>query len=90
MGPLTFLNGAFLAALSASVLPILIHLFSRRRPTERPFSDIRFLDEITRRRVRRLRLRQVLLLVMRTLAIAFIALAMSREYSRSFSVTVLI
>lgn len=78
MGPFSFLNGAFLVALAAAALPILIHLFSRRRAREVPFSQLRFLDEITRRKIRRLRLRQWLLLAMRTLAIALIALALSR------------
>ncbi|MBP6875193.1 MAG: BatA domain-containing protein [Candidatus Eisenbacteria bacterium] len=78
MGPLSFLNGAFLAALAAAALPILIHLFSRRRLREVPFSNVSFLDEITRRKVRRMRLRQWLLLALRTLAIAFLALALSR------------
>ncbi len=78
MGPFIFLNGAFLVGLAAAALPILIHLFSRRRAVERPFSNLRFLDEITRRRIRRMRLRQWLLLAMRTLAVALIALALSR------------
>jgi hypothetical protein len=78
MGPFSFLNGAFLVALAAAILPILIHLFSRRRVQEMPFSQLRFLDEITRRKIRRMRLRQWLLLAMRTLAIALIALALSR------------
>ena len=78
MGPLSFLNGAFLAALAAAALPILIHLFSRRRVREQPFAHLLFLDEITKRKVRRMRLRQWLLLALRTLAIALLALALSR------------
>ncbi|MCK4305401.1 MAG: BatA domain-containing protein [Candidatus Eisenbacteria sp.] len=78
MGPLTFLNGAFLAALAAAALPILIHLFSRRKARELPFSHVRFLDEITRKKISRMRLRQWLLLVLRTLAVALIALALSQ------------
>ncbi len=78
MGPFTFLNGAFLTALAAAALPVLIHLFSRRRAIERPFSHLELLDEITKRKIRRMRLRQWLLLALRTLAIAFLALALSR------------
>ncbi|MCK4413781.1 MAG: BatA domain-containing protein [Candidatus Eisenbacteria sp.] len=78
MGGLSFLNGAFLVALAAAALPILIHLLSRRRAREVPFSHLAFLDEITRRKVRRMRLRQWLLLALRTLAIVAIALALSR------------
>lgn len=78
MGPFTFLNGAFLFALAAAALPILIHLFSRRKARELPFSHLKFLEEITRRKIRRMRLRQWLLLALRTLAVALIALALSR------------
>jgi hypothetical protein len=78
MGPFSFLNGAFLAALAAAALPVLIHLLSRRQAREVPFAQLRFLDEITRRKVRRMRLRQWLLLALRTLAIAFLALTLSR------------
>lgn len=78
MGPFSFLNTAFLAGLAAAALPILIHLFSRRRAREMPFSELRFLDEITRRKIRRMQLRQWILLALRTLAIALIALALSR------------
>ena len=78
MGPFSFLNGAFLFALAAAALPVLIHLFSRRKLREVPFSHLRFLDEITRRKVRRMRLRQWLLLALRTLAVALLALTLSR------------
>lgn len=78
MGPFSFLNGAFLFALAAAALPVLIHLFSRRKVREVPFSHLRFLDEITKRKVRRMRLRQWLLLALRTLAVALLALALSR------------
>ncbi len=78
MGPLSFLNGAFLAAIATAALPVLIHLFSRRRAREVPFSSLGFLDEITRRKIRRIQLRQWILLALRTLAIALIALALCR------------
>ena len=78
MGPFTFISSAFLAGLAAAALPILIHLFSRRRAREMPFSELRFLDEITRRKIRRMQLRQWILLALRTLAIVLIALAFSR------------
>ena len=74
MGPLSFLNGAFLVGLAAAALPVLIHLLSRRRARDLPFSHTEFLDEITRRKVRRLKLRQWLLLLLRTLAVACLAL----------------
>jgi hypothetical protein len=78
MPPLTFLNSIFLAGLAAAALPILIHLFSKRRAREVRFPSLEFLQEVSRKKVRRIQLRQLLLLVLRVLIIGFFALAMGR------------
>ncbi len=78
MPPLTFLNSVFLAGLAAAALPILIHLFSKRQAREVRFPSLEFLQEVSRKKVRRLKLRQLLLLAMRVLIIAFFALAIAR------------
>jgi hypothetical protein len=75
---ITFLNGAFLFAALAALLPLVIHLISRRRMSTVDFSSLRFLKELERRRVRRVRLRQILLLVIRSLIILSVALALAR------------
>ena len=75
MPPLTFLNSLFLAGLAAAALPILIHLFSKRRAKEVRFPSLEFLQEVSRKKVRRLQLRQILLLVLRVLIIGLFALA---------------
>ncbi len=75
---MNFLNPAFLFGLAAAAIPILIHLFTRRRPREVKFPSLEFLAEVNQSEIRRLKLRQWLLLLLRTLAIACIALAMSR------------
>ena len=74
----TFLNGAFLFATLAALLPLLIHLISRRRVATVDFSSLRFLKELERKRIRRVRLRQILLLIVRSLIILSAALALSR------------
>jgi len=79
----TFLNSVFLAGLVAAALPILIHLFSRRRAKEVRFPSIEFLREVSRKKVRRLQLRQLLLLALRVLIVAFFALAMARPALRA-------
>lgn len=79
---LNFLNPIFLAGLAAAALPILIHLFSRRRAREVTFPSLEYLQEISRRKVRRMRLRQWLLLALRVLIIAFFAMAMGRPAIR--------
>jgi hypothetical protein len=79
----SFLNPLFLFGLLAAAIPVVIHLFTRRRPRERPFSSLEFLAEVNQSEIRRLRLKQWLLLLLRTLAVAAIALAMARPAVRS-------
>lgn len=79
----TFLNSIFLAGLVAAALPILIHLFSRRRAKEVRFPSVEFLREAARKKVRRLQLRQLLLLILRVLIVSFFALAMARPAFRA-------
>jgi hypothetical protein len=80
--PFSFLNAAFLVGAVAAAVPILIHLFSRRKVARIPFSSIRFLEEIARRRVRRMRLTQWIILALRVLALALLALALGRPAFR--------
>src|SRR5258705_3249956 len=75
---MSFLNLAFLWGLAAASIPIIIHLFTRRRPKDVPFPSLEFLTEVNQSEIRRLKLKQWLLLLLRTLAVAAIALAMSR------------
>ena len=78
MGRLVFAHPAYLWGLAALALPILVHLFNRRRPRPLAFGAIEFVLRSQQRRVRRLRLRQILLLALRCLLIAGVALALSR------------
>jgi hypothetical protein len=75
---LTFLNPAFLFASLAAVLPFLIHLLNRRKPEIFEFSSLRFIKELQKKEVKRIRLRQILLLIIRSLLILAIVLAVSR------------
>jgi hypothetical protein len=78
----SFLNPLFLIGLAAAAIPIIIHLFTRRRPREVRFPSLEFLAEVNQSEIRRLKLRQWLLLLLRVLAVAAIALAMSRPALR--------
>jgi len=80
--PFSFLNAAFLAGMAAAALPIIIHLFSRRKVAKVPFPSLQFLEEITRRRLRRMRLTQWLILALRVLAILLLAFALGRPALR--------
>ncbi|MCD6501721.1 BatA and WFA domain-containing protein [bacterium] len=75
---LTFLNNIFIPVLAAAVLPILIHLFTRRRLEKRRWPSLRFLEEIQRRRMRRVKLKQLLLLVLRVLILLLVIGAFAR------------
>ena len=79
---LTFLNAYLLPLLALSALPIIIHLLTRHRVKVQKFSDLRFLEEIHKRQMRRMRLRQLLLLVLRTLIILFIIASFTRPALR--------
>src|SRR5262245_22011329 len=75
---MSFLNPFYLIGLAAAAIPIVIHLFTRKRPREVRFSSLEFLSEVNRSEIRRIRLKQWLLLLLRTLAVIALALAMSR------------
>jgi hypothetical protein len=75
---LSFLNPALLWGLAAAALPLLVHLFFRRRPKAVPFPAIDFILRARRETQRRLRLRRVLLFVARTALLAAAALAVAR------------
>ncbi|MBU1937372.1 BatA domain-containing protein, partial [bacterium] len=80
---MTFLNAALLFALTLGLLPILIHLLTRQRLKRITFPTLRFLKELQRRKMRQLKLRQILLLILRTLAILALVLAMARPVLQS-------
>jgi hypothetical protein len=75
---MNFLNPLFLFGLAAAAIPVLIHLFTRRKPREVRFPSLDFLAEVNQSEIRRLRLKQWLLLALRTLAVALLAMAMAR------------
>jgi hypothetical protein len=73
-----FLNPLLLVGLAAAAIPIVVHLFNFRRPQRVDFSTLRFVREIEATAMRRVRIRQWLLLALRTLAILFLVLAFAR------------
>jgi len=77
-----FAHPAYLWGLFAIALPILVHLFNQRRPRPLSFGAIEFVLRSQRQRARRLRLRQIVLLALRCLLIAAVALALARPSLR--------
>lgn len=73
-----FLYPAFLFALTALAIPIIIHLFNFRRFKRIPFTNVRFLREIKHQTQSQNRLKHLLILLMRLLAIAFLVFAFAQ------------
>ena len=80
---MTFLNPIFLWALFAVAIPIIVHLFNFRRPKRVQFSDISLVKEVRKSVVRRLRLRQWLLLLARCLAIVALVFVFANPIRKS-------
>ncbi len=63
---------------AAAGIPLAVHLLTRPRPRRMPLSTLRFVREAIRQRRTRHRLRDFLVLMLRTLAILLVALAVAR------------
>ncbi len=74
----SFLNAAFLAALPLAAVPVLIHLFHRRRRVRIAWGAMHFLNAALTRRRRLWRLADVLLMILRLAAVAAIVLALAQ------------
>ncbi len=73
-----FLNPLALLGMVATAIPLAIHLLHRGQTRPLPFSNLRFLRALDQTRMRSLRLRQWLVLLLRTFVVALIVLAFSR------------
>lgn len=75
---MTFLNPLLLLGLAAAALPLLIHLFNLRQPRRIDFSSLQFVRVLEESTMRRMKVRNWLLLALRMLALAFLVLAFAR------------
>lgn len=82
---MTFLNPAFLWASLAVLIPIIVHLFNFRRPKKVNFSNVAFVKEVRKSVVRRLRLKQWLLLAARILAILALVFMFAQPVKKAAS-----
>jgi hypothetical protein len=80
---MTFLNPLYLIALAAAAIPIILHLLNLRKTRVIEFSTLAFLKELQRSKIRKLQIKQWILLALRTLIIVFIVLAFTRPALRS-------
>ena len=75
---MVFLNPAVLIGLLAASIPILIHLLNLRKLKKIEFSTLTFLKELQKNKIRKVKLKQWLLLVLRVLIILFLVFAFAR------------
>ena len=77
---MSFLHPAFLWALTALAIPVLIHLFQLRRFKRIDFPNVRFLAEISQQTRARKKVQHWLVLLARMLALACLVLAFAQPY----------
>src|ERR1041384_1898593 len=75
-----FANPYFLFALLALAIPILIHLFNFRKFRRVYFTNVRFLKEVRQDTKARNKLKHLLILACRLLAVLFLVLAFAQPY----------
>lgn len=75
---MSFLNPIMLAGLAAVAVPILIHLINRRKFRKVVWAAMRFLQNAAEQNQRRMRLEDMILLALRCLLLALLALALAR------------
>ena len=75
---MSFLTPALLAGIGLIGIPIVLHLAMRREPKKLVFPALRLLKKRRQRNETRLRLRRWLLLALRCLVLAFMAMALAR------------
>ncbi len=75
---MSFLNPLLLAGLAAVSIPIIIHLLNRRKFRKVTWAAMRFLQKAIEQNQRRMRIEDMILLALRCLIVALLALALAR------------
>ena len=75
---MVFLNPSILLGLLAASIPIIIHILNFRKLQKVEFSTLAFLKELQKSKIKKIKIKQWLLLLLRTLIIIFLVLAFAR------------
>ncbi|MEZ4422967.1 MAG: BatA domain-containing protein [Gemmatimonadota bacterium] len=75
-----FLNPFFLLAVAAVAVPLFLHLFHRQETERLAFPALRYLKRTEKEHARRIRLRQLVLLLLRLAALIFVVVAGARAF----------
>ncbi len=81
---MTFLNPAILWGLFAVSIPIIIHIFNLKKTRKIEFSTLMFLKEIQETKQKRIKLKQLLILLCRIAFIIFLVLMFADPLSKGF------
>jgi hypothetical protein len=74
----TFINAAILTTLAVAIIPLLIHLFNKERKKKIKFSTVRFLNQLQKKRLKRVKIFEYLLIIIRTIIIIAIIMSFAR------------
>lgn len=77
---MNFVFPGFLWALTLLSIPVLIHLFNFRRFKKILFTNVRFLDEVKKDTQSRNKLKHILILISRLLAVFFLVMAFAQPF----------
>src|SRR5678815_1595123 len=75
---MSFLNPIMLAGLAAISVPIIIHLLNRRKFRKVVWAAMKFLQNAVEQNQRRMRIEDLILLALRCLLLALLAIALAR------------
>ncbi|MFL5322123.1 MAG: BatA domain-containing protein [Myxococcaceae bacterium] len=79
---MTFAQPLMLLGALAALIPLIVHLFDRRRPRPVPFAAISFVLKSQKRTASRLKLKRLILYILRTLILLALPIALARPELR--------
>lgn len=82
---MSFIEPLFLVGLLAALLPIVIHLINRKKAVKRVFGPMRFLFQSQKRKAPGFKARQFVLMSIRVLLVALLAMALAKPFFLSDS-----
>ena len=81
---MTFLNPLLLWGLAAVSIPILIHIFNLKRTKKIEISTLMFLKEIQQSKYKKIKLKQLLILLSRVAFIIFLVMMFAKPFEKGF------
>jgi aerotolerance regulator-like protein/VWA domain-containing protein len=81
---ISFLNPLLLLGILGASIPIIIHLINKKKAISHKFAAIDFILQTEKRISVKFKLRQLILLILRTCLIVFLAIALARPFLENF------